>query len=224
MKIAYLITTYNRSKACKKLVDFLYGEGDIYLINDGSKGYSWVKNYKIFYQKNETNFGKEKYYITVTKLWQMISGEYDFFFMLPDDMLPVKNFQMRAIKKWMSIYDHRKICMNIYVGKSRLNKPCWTNQMPVEYENYRKTQWVDMAFLAEKEFFEVFKYSLPATRIKWVDKTLSSGVGSYISRILVNKGYNLYQTKKSLLIPQPEAFKSQMNGWRENQEINEVVI
>ena len=224
MKIAFLITTYKRSEACHKLVDLLYGKGDIFIVNDGSKGYGWVRNYKIFYHKNKKNLGKEGYYQTVTKLWQMVGYDYDFYFMIPDDMIPVEDFEMKAIKTWMSIADRKKMCLNIYVEKSRLNIPCWTGIPPVEFNDYRLIGWVDMAFLAERDFFEYFGCRLPEVRKTWTDNTLSSGVGRYISKRLVKDGYTMYQTKKSLLTPQPEAFISQMNNWRIDQKINEVIL
>lgn len=224
MKIAYLITTYNRSEACQRLVDSIYGNGDIFIINDGSKGYRWVKDYDVCYYKNKKNLGKQGFHKTVTNLWQMAGFDYEFYFSIQDDFLPVENFQMRAIKTWMQIPDHRKMCLNILVDKSRLNKTIWTDFPAIEYPNFRRTGWVDMHFMADSSFFEFFGCRIPETREVWEDKTLSSGVGRYISRKLYKAGYTMYQTKTSLLVPQPEAFQSQMNNWRTDQKINEVIL
>ena len=155
----------------------------------------------------------------------MAGYEYDYYFMIPDDMLPVDGFIEKAIETWQAIQDEKKICMNILVEKSRINKPNWTGILPFEYDNYRKIGWVDMAFFAEGSFFELFGCQIPDPGINYEDQPkMSSGVGSYISRRLVKEGYTMYQTKKSLLIPQPEAYESVMNPWRTNQEINHVII
>lgn len=225
MQVAFLITTYNRSEACRKLIEKLSGQGDIFLINDGSKNYFWVNDYKVVYYKNKQNFGKAGYYQTVSTLWQMAGYDYDYYFMLPDDMLPVDNFMEKALTTWQGIQDERKICMNILVEKSRIDKPNWTGITPIEFDNYRKVGWVDMAFMSERGFFEVFGCSIPNPGIDYVQNPeTSSGVGSYISRELVKQDYTMYQTKTSLLVPQPEAYESQMNAWRTNQEINHVII
>lgn len=225
MKTAYLITTFNRSEACHRLINQLYGKGDIYLVNDGSKGYNWIKDYKIFYYKNKKNLGKQGFYQTITKLWSMAGFDYDFYFNLQDDSLPVDNFEMKAIKTWMQIPDHRKMCLNIFVEKSRFNKPCWTGMLPIESNDYRQTGWVDMHFIAQREFYEYFGCRIPDPCIDYKLKpTMSSGVGMHISKRLAKDGFTMYQTKTSLLIPQPEAFESQMNNWRTDRKINEVIL
>lgn len=225
MRIAYLITTFNRSEACHRLINQLYGKGDIFLINDGSRGYSWVRNYDIHYHKNRHNLGKAGFYKTVSTLWSMAGFDYDFYFNIQDDYLPVRDFEKKAISTWGQIRDPKKMCLNILVDKSRTHRANWTKIPPVDLGEYRRIGWVDMHFMAQRGFFEYFGCRIPDPYIDYKLKpTMSSGVGRHISTKLHKAGYTMYQTKTSLLIPQPEACDSQMNGWRKDQRINEVIL
>ena len=155
----------------------------------------------------------------------MADTPYRYYFMIPDDFMPVEGFVKKAISTWNKIKDPRKICLTTYVEKSRIDKPCWTGQKPKEYKNYRLTQWTDMCFMCQKKFFdEVGGIQIPA--VNWKRKPhMGSGVGALVSRILFKNKWNLYQTKKSLFTVQKEGFKSQMNSWRDKDDlINKPVL
>ena len=212
MKVCFLITTYNREKSCQRLVDALNGHGDIYVINDGSD-YEIMNC--IFYSQT-MNLGKPGYWRTVNNLWkipriQIPKRFYKYYIMVPDDFYPVKNFVEKTIEIWNSINDPQKICLNLFIDNiPRMN--CWTCFEAIEYDNYRKTQWVDMCFMAEKKFFDVIGV-IPEQKFDWNNHPeKSSGVGAFISKKLHKAGYGLYQVKKSIFTSQKEHEKSQLNN------------
>jgi len=213
--IVFILTTYNRADSFKALVSVLLRYGDIYALDDGSSDEyeidGIIQGHEMFYYKKKHG-GKKLYYDTVNTLFRLVPKKYDYYFMVPDDFLPVDNFVSQCIGVWNKIRDNKKICINPYVSEGRLNKTNWTNFKPVEYKSYRKTQWVDMCFMCTNDFFSVLG-EIPRIKLDWnLRPELSSGVGSYISRTLNLKGYGMYQTKTSLFIPQ--LIESRMNPWR----------
>jgi len=214
----FLITTYNRSEACRQLVEKL--NGDIYILSDGSD-YDWIDDYNVYF-KVQKHKGKRLYTETVNDLFKMPVKEYDYYFIIQDDLLPVPGFERKAKEVWRDIPE--KICLMTYVDQGRLNKPCWTKFEPIEFKNYRQTQWVDMcAFMCQKEFFTALG-EIPHSKLNWdIRPDLSSGVGSLISSHLHEKGYKIFQTLKSLFISQD--VESQMNNWRDKDNlINKAVL
>ena len=225
--ICFLVTTYNRPESCFKLVKELTKYGDVFLLNDGSKykvNKSWISKYPVYYVEQEHS-GKRYYNETVNDLWSMPTKRYSYYFMIPDDMLPVNDFVEKAIKTWDNIRDERKICLTTYFDKGRIGKPCWTKFNPVEYPDFRLTQWTDMCFMCKKKMFDEIG-KIPRSKLDWDrNPKMSTGVGAYISSTLYKRGWNLYQTKTSLFVPQPEAYKSEMNPWRKkNDPINSPVL
>lgn len=225
-KVAFLITTFNRSEACRALVENISEHGDVYILDDASlENYDWASQYN--YQVQTDPGRKKEYYRTVTNLWQMVkkSGkEYKYFIMLPDDFIPEPNFLKKSIDTWKSIQDTRKICLNLYTDVGRLNGPNWTGVHPQIHPEARRIQWVDMCFLAEKEFFLIFDWTCPRPPEAWNShQNLGSGVGASISRYLHNLNYGIWQTHASMFMPGPEAFNSKMNGFRNGTEANKVL-
>lgn len=223
-EICFMITTFNRSASCRALVESIAPFGDVYIINDGSAhDYNWALKYNYRFKPHG---GKELYWQTVSELWQMVPHDYKYYIMLPDDMLPVANFTERAINAWNQITDTTKICLNLYTDKSRLTLPCWTNKPPEVHQCGRKIQWVDMAFVVERRFFDILNWKIKPIEANWNEKPqLSSGVGAQISRKFDRLQHSLWQTHTSLLIPQPATQTSVMNTWRngKNDPINKCV-
>ena len=121
MKIAFLMTTYNRPASFYKVASYVNQFGDVYVVNDGSdKKYRYPKG---IIKIEKTNGGKQGYHQTVTMLWQMVKGrDYDYYFMIPDDMIPVDRFIQKAIRTYNSIPDYKKIALNLYLEESRCMK------------------------------------------------------------------------------------------------------
>lgn len=220
--IVFLITTYNRPRSLHTLVMEIAKYGDVYILDDGSTEtvnlVDCLQGHKIFYAVQQHQ-GKHFYWKTVNALWLMVhQKKYDYYFMIPDDFLPVDKFVEKAIQTWLKIPDKRKICMNTYVSLGRLNKKNWTNVKPKEHKHYRYTQWVDMCFMCERAFFDAIGF-IPRIHLDWRHHPeRSSGVGSHISRELHKKGYSIYQTMTSMFIPQEEAYNSMMNAWRDKSD------
>jgi len=203
MDIVFLITTYNRQESCQRLVDTLQGYGDVCVLNDGCD-YDIVGARQ---SKLREHLGRSGYWRTVNCLFKG-RGRYRYYFMLPDDFLPVEDMVEKAIALWNNISDPKKICLNLYAD--RINIPCWTGFEQVDKGNVYLRQWVDMCFMCENKFFTELG-GLIDTRNNWQTRG-SSGVGAMISRRLYRKGFNLYQVKESLVKIQEEHHKSQMHN------------
>lgn len=199
MNVCFLITTHNRQESCQRLVDSLQGQGDIIVLNDGC-------DYDIngaIQKKRKMHFGKSGYWCTVNQLFEM-RGKYDYYFMLPDDFLPIDNMVERAIDIWNKL--DNPICLNIYAD--RIGAKCWTRFNPIDKGNVWLTQWVDMCFMCQEKFF-IKLGKIPPRNIDWKNKpNQGSGVGAYISRYLNKSGCYLYMVKESLVIPQQEHFSN----------------
>lgn len=149
------------------------------------------------------NNGKGKYWKLVNKMYQDIRDhfEYDYYFHLPDDITVTPGFFAKAITLWESIKDEKKICLNLIFDEHRQNKGCWTGFNPVASGSVIKTQWVDMCYMCDINFFKKLNFEIhPIDPNRWnYDKSLSSGVGAQISLRLFKEN-NLYQVKKSLVL------------------------
>ena len=203
MDIAFLITTCNRKESCQRLVDALAGLGDIYVMKDG--------NHYDISGATQSHFrhrmGREGYWKVVNWLFAMRTA-HKYYIMLPDDFMPAKDMVKEAIRIWEGIDDPNKICLNLLTD--RVGQTCWTNFKPIDKGSTYLTQWVDMCFLCEEKFFWALG-KLPEVSVMFRGTHSSSGVGRYISKYLSKLGYNLYQVKESLVIPQAEHGTSQMH-------------
>lgn len=201
MDIVFLITTYRRKESCQRLVTSLQGQGDIIVLGDNvDYGITGCEFYNL-----PVHNGKLKYYQTVNKLWKL-RGQHKYYFMLPDDCLPVDNFAEKAISTWNLIEDTEKICISTAEG--RPFNTCWTRFTAEEKDHAWLSQWVDMCFLCEDKFF----YEVGILPHTHASTHGSSGVGAYISRLLYRKRFNMYQVKESLVVLQPEHDTSQMHS------------
>ncbi len=205
MNVGFLITTHNRQESCQRLVDALQGQGSIYVLNDGCDYNISGATVQI---KRTYHFGKRGYWATVNQLFEM-RGIHEYYFMLPDDFLPVDDMVSRAIDLWIHVNDPKCVCINLY--PDRVGKRCWTDFIPIDKGDLWLTQWVDMCFICQEEFFAKLGRISPI-KFDWrKHPKASSGVGSHISRELYNHGCHLYMVKESLVIPQKEHQISQMN-------------
>ena len=205
MKVAFLITTYNRQESCQRLVDALQGQGTIIVLNDGC-------NYKINGCRQvfqPTHGGKPRYWVTVNNLFHH-RPKADYYIMLPDDFLPQAGMVEKAIDIWNSIEDPQKICLNL--ATDRMGVACWTRFLPEDRGNVWLSQWMDMCFLCEERFFTTLGGTTEIHMNWYSGRVKSSGVGSQISRRLFAIGYNLYQVKESLITVQNEHLISKMHG------------
>lgn len=200
----FLITTYNRKESCQRLVDSLQGLGDIIVAHDGT-------DYSISGALNinpKQHFGKMGYWRLVNMLFRH-KTQARYYFMIPDDFTICDSQIAKAIEIWEGIKDRQKICLNLYMD--RLGQSCWTRVKPIDRGDVWQTGWVDMCFLCEDKFFAMVG-TLPALHVNGQRRIQgSSGVGAYISRSLLRRGFVFYQVKESLITVQEDHYKSQMH-------------
>jgi len=222
MKLAFLITTYNRPESLMNLINEIKDLGDIYVVDDGSDEKLNLSGINYLYKEND---GKKGFYKTVTALWNMVRDkDYDYYFNLQDDGLPVKNFAYKAIRDYINIMDGRKIALNLFREQSRDGRVCWTGFPPLDCGHVIQTQWLDMWFMCERKFYEVINWEVPEQKRDWESNPdLGSGVGSYISRYMNRRGYSIYLVKKSLLFSQESAYQSRMNSG-ENTKLYKAIM
>jgi len=173
------------------------------VLSDGS---NYTINGCTFIRSN-IHYGRAGYINTVLMLWRH-RGPHRYYFMLPDDFLPVDGMVDKAITLWQGIPTKDKICLNLFAD--RIGVKCWTGFSPVDMGAIWHTQWVDMCFMAEDLFFTTIMSHYAECPPRYIGMGQSSGVGAYISRTLKKARFNLYQVKESLVIPQEEHKISQM--------------
>ncbi len=221
------ITTYEREDLLKSLLNDInkyknYLKIKIFIFDDGSNIQYNLKDYDVKYIKYLVNHGKKQYWKLINdifKVFKHISSNY--YMILPDDINLKNNFFNYAFKFYESINDPKKICLNLLMDESRRGKKNWTNFQPIEYSNYYLTQWNDLCFLAEKNFFEVLNYEItPIDENSWANnENLSSLVGQQISIRLYKLNKNMYHVKNSLVTHGPHI--SKMNT--KEREINKLI-
>jgi glycosyltransferase involved in cell wall biosynthesis len=220
MKTAVLITTYNREESLLKIIDKIITQVDhIYIVDDSSQYdiYHSLKDYKdkITLLINGSHMGKAGYYKTVSRLFSLVQKtKYDYYFMIPDDMMPADNWLEKSISLWESIDHSSKICLSIYSDASRFMLPCWSQFQPqMISDDIILSQWMDLCFMATYDFFDKLAFQIPDPEIDYQEQPLmSSGVGRYISRNMNGMRQLMFHTVKSLMLPMDESQKSQMNA------------
>ena len=129
MKIQVVITTYNRPEQLALLLHDIYNQKEkveVTIFDDGSQ--PPVKD-AVHFQ----NHGKRRYYQLVTHVFKSLQNvNFDYFFMLPDDIRLCDNFFQLSINHWNIIQDAYKICLSVGHTHNRHYNPCWTKFTPVK--------------------------------------------------------------------------------------------
>ena len=199
MKVLTIITSYNRKESLTNLVDKLQKQStDVFVYDDCSDFKPFTKNYVKF----EYNYGKEYLWLKFKKIFTDIPKTYDYYIFLPDDVDIKPNFIENCVQLWEGLNDKNKISLSILTD-SRTEKPNWTNFKPIIKNEYIQTQWNDLCFICEKEFFTINIQPIYLERWQILQKKLNinlgSGLGGQISRYWHNEGKTMYHTKKSLV-------------------------
>ena len=203
-----IITTYNRPKMLKTLLDDIkynsFGKRVLVTIfDDGSSNdYEYLDNYDIKYVKYVKNNGKINYWKLITdtfKYCKNIKSKY--YIYLPDDIRLKDNFFEESVRIFEKIKDEDKICLNLLMDESRRGNPNWTGFKPVEYDDYYKTQWNDLCFISNFDFFQMLNFEiLPINKNRWAKNSeLGSGVGQQMSMRLLSLNQNMYHVINSLV-------------------------
>ena len=199
MRILTIITSYNRKESLINLVDKLEKQNtDIIIYDDCSDFQPFTPNYVKF----KFNYGKEYLWLKFKYIFKDIPKNYDYYIFLPDDVDIQPNFIENCVELWGGLEDENKISLSILTD-SRTEKPNWTNFKPIIKNEYIQTQWNDLCFICEKEFFNIEIQPISIKRWVILQKELNihlgSGLGGQISRYLNDKGKTMYHTKKSLV-------------------------
>ena len=217
MKILVLITTYNRPDFFLNLLKDINGnkeehEINLLIYNDASiydygKATKFLKdNFKDYkYIVSKHSHGKPGYWKLIDNAYKEVQNHnFDYVIQLPDDVRLVPGFFSRATNLIGKIKDNKKVCLNL-LNDARLGKASWTGQKikstKVDRLTVYKTGWVDMCYIASRDYFKVLDFSIKEVKNNWTKKPgNSSGVGKQISKRLVNAGYSLYQVHNSFVI------------------------
>lgn len=197
MRVLTIITAYNREKKLKNLLKKLDKQQTDIIIFDDNSDFQLHRN---DYVKFSFNYGKEYLWLKFKKIFEQIPKEYDYFIILPDDIDISNNFIKNSVDLWRKLPDKDKICLSL-LSDIRTTKPNWTNFKPIIKGEYIQTQWNDLCFICEKEFFNI--EIQPISLKRWVilekqlNMKLGSGLGGQISRYWHKLGRSMYHTKES---------------------------
>lgn len=197
MKVLTIITSYNRKESLTNLLNKLDNQKTDVLIFDDNSDFQLDRK---DYLKFSFNYGKEYLWLKFKKIFQEIPKEYDYFIILPDDIDIDHNFIENSVDLWCKLSDKNKICLSL-LSDIRTTKPNWTNFQPITQGNYIKTQWNDLCFICEKEFFNI--EIQPISLKRWVilekqlNMKLGSGLGGQISRYWHKLDRSMYHTTQS---------------------------
>lgn len=220
MEVCFLINTYNRHESLLALVKSIHAIDntiDIYILDDGSEPpitqyHRILKFNDNIHTYRQGNKGKQLYWQTCNTLFDMVRDtNYNYYYMLPDDVTVPKDFLDKTHEVWNKIQDADKVALNLITD--RVGLKCWTAYEPIYYNDLGvwKTNWVDMAMMFNKKFFSYIS-NIPKVNRNWeVKPMLGSGVGSYISRQIFAKGGTIYMNKDSFVSFQLSHRFSKMN-------------
>jgi len=219
MKIAVLITTHNRPQM---LLQMLHGiqkmKGDhqvvTFVITDGpQENYDQVFQYAHLHPLDVVSYtypehcGKRFYCKLINRLYNMVRNfdygyQFDYFIQIPDDIGLCDNFFNEAVSQFDAIQDSKTICLNL-LNDGR-EQPGWTGFKHEEKtfgnNKYLKTQWVDMCFIAKRDYFDALQWNIQNVNLSWSgDEKRSSGVGLQISQRLNDFGRSMYLVSRSLV-------------------------
>lgn len=200
-----VITTFNREEMLKLLLNDIFKEKKykilVTIFDDGSNQKYDLTGYDVKYIRYVKNNGLKNVWRVITDTFnycKKIKSKY--YIYLQDDLRLKSNFFNDSVRIFEKINDDKKISLGTLMVETQRNKTKWTNILPITYDEYYKTQWVELVFICEYNFFELLNFKvneIPKTR--WdKNSNLSCGVGDQISNRLLNLGYNMYHVIDSL--------------------------
>lgn len=201
-----IITTFNREFMLKELLDDIFRNNEykilVTIFDDGSHEEYDLSNYDVKYIKYIKNNGLKNVWKVITdtfKYCKNINSKY--YVYLQDDLKLKDNFFEESVRIYESILDENKLTLGTLMIESQRHQTKWTGILPTEYDEYYKTQWCELVFICEYKFFEVLNFKVEEIKpSRWDNNPhLSCGVGDQISHRILNKGYNMYHVKTSLV-------------------------
>lgn len=134
--------------------------------------------------------------------WQLVDAafkdswrnkEWDYFYFLHDDLVLADDFYERSQEVFESLPDC--VCLNL-LADGRAGKSQWIDFEVEDCGLAWKSGWVDMIFMANREFFDRLEYRIDPI-LEERPAGVSTGVGRQITQRL--KGEGLYQVKETLV-------------------------
>jgi hypothetical protein len=169
----FLIPSYNRYDLLLKVIDRIEKQCNhlkykIVVVDDCSNDnrYDNLRNINdnIIYHKNPVNNGRDKFYLTVSKLFNISkSNEAKQYVFLADDTLPSINF----IKHTYSYIDIGAKIINTSINKAE------------QYTNWTLKNWVDGCFVITHDIFHKINYDFNDSEIRKKFKKTTYGSGVY---------------------------------------------
>ena len=197
MKVLTIITSYNRKESLTNLLTKLDKQETDVIIYDDCSSFQLDRSDFIQFK---INYGKEYLWMKFKYIFASVKKTYDYYIIIPDDIDISDSFIYDSVDLWQKLQDKNKICLSLLTD-GRVNKPNWTNFNPIIKDEYIRTQWNDLCFICEKEFFtvDIQPISLQRWQIlaKSLDIELGSGLGGMISRYWHKLGKTMYHTKES---------------------------
>ncbi len=213
-KIVIAITSYNRPAELRELLERLCelrrGYDITCLVYDDCSELDYADpsrsegGFEVRYRRMPRRFGKTRYWQLINRIFDDVRNlDFDYFMQLPDDVVPLDDFFDTAVQTWDAIDDPQKICLNLYLDKSRIGRANWTKTLPTIEKfgdtNVFRTGWADMIFMADRRFLMALNYRIEAIDAKrWMrNPALSSGVGAQIAKRL--RGFSTFQVRNRIL-------------------------
>ena len=181
-----IIFTYNRKEMLQRLLDECVGQGEIFVLDDGSEYDPAPFDADCLYIRSEHG-GKRWFY----QKWRMAfeiaqkATSEDVLF-LADDMEQID---------FDRLYTGKSIHVQHLLNTGRTKE--WTRiepkQMEWNGESYHKVGFVDCAYKTNKATLSKIGWYQPAPPVHWfASDKISSGVGYTQSRLFVERGVPMY--------------------------------
>jgi hypothetical protein len=197
------ITTRNRPRALRRLVDQIHERAadvvlpHIYVYDDAS-----ARKHKIdetvwdcHYTRFADNHGRDYYWAIIDRIFKDAKrSQWDYLFLLPDDVTLSKNFFTEALLLWTKA-GARAACLSFNTDQ-RIESTNWIGVRPIEKGPLILTQWTDLCFMCDHLMMDELDWTVHPTH-RWMSE--SSGVGSQITRRMFVLGFEMYHSKHPLV-------------------------
>ena len=202
------ITTYNRNECLYQLIDAL-PPCHIVVVDDHSPIPVEHPRINNLY-RNSKNNGRNEWYKTVNKLFSMMMDKRaNYYYMIPDDAVPIDGYFEESQRIWLDIKDKRKVSLHLTNNGREQN---WTNFKRRDYnEDAFLSQTTEFHFMCQRMFL---RYKIPKVNPnRWKENPLAgSGVGEGLNRFWVHRRHcNIYGVKHSLIKKSTICTESMMN-------------
>lgn len=203
-KIIVVIYTFERYYMLSNLL-YMLNNNDlsridmrVFVYDDCSRSYGRNLprfNLDLKYHRFNKNHGKLQWFRMIDHIYKDLKKErFDYVIFIPDDCVIKKNFVKESIRLYRSIDDEKLVTLTLNNDRDK----CWTN-FEIQHHNDEilHTQWVEMAFICNHNFFKAMDYGLDG--FIRPPKIKSSGVPCFISTKLHKLQYHMYLVKNSLI-------------------------